>query len=79
MTRLAVVLAIGLLAAGCGGGSHQSETTQARPTAATTSTASAATGAKVTQPRAASTKRISPMAAVRSALAANHRLVVRVL
>jgi hypothetical protein len=79
VTRLAVILAIGLLAAGCGDGSRRGERTKTQPLAVTTSTAPAPTRTRVTPPSPAPAEGIPPVAAIRRALAANHQLVVRVL
>lgn len=77
MKRIALVTAIGLLLAGCGNGTRSSgkSTQQSVPAVATTTTPSTTS----TQPAKKQVVRATSRAAVRSALAANHSLAIKVL
>jgi hypothetical protein len=78
--RLAVVLALGLLAAGCGGGSRQTQATTGVPRATTTPSATTtSTGRKASTPVETRSDTRSRRDSVRSSLLANHRLAMHVL
>lgn len=75
MKQLTLVLALALLAAGCGGASHPTKLGSSAAT--TTATATAATGTRSAAGHAV--QRADLRVGARSALLANHRLAVRVL
>jgi hypothetical protein len=79
MRRLAVILGLALLVTGCGGGSHESSNTQTAAGPSSTTTVAATATAKVQSDRPKRTNRATAQAAVRAALAENHRLVTRAL
>ena len=78
MKRGALITAIALSLAACGGGSHQSPTTQTATTGTTTSTAAIPTAEKQHQGSNAKA-RATLREAVRTALLANHALAIHVL
>jgi cation diffusion facilitator CzcD-associated flavoprotein CzcO len=77
MKRTTLILASALVLGGCGGSHQTSPTVKAStPSAATTS---AAGGTTTTQPATNARTGVTPRTAVRTALAANHRLAIKVL
>jgi len=75
--RTALIIAMVLLVPGCGGGSRKASTTvQSVPSVTTTSAAPTTAGEPSSTPQ---NTRTTLRAAVRTALAANHRLAIKVL
>lgn len=75
MKQLALVVALGLVAAGCGGASHPTKLASSAATTIATSTA----GIETTSTAGHAMSRSDLRMRVRSTLLANHRLAVRVL
>jgi hypothetical protein len=79
--RIALMVALGLLLAGCGGGKHGSPSMQQSRPNVTTTAPSPTTSASASTQRVSKKENTRQMlgAAVRAALLVNHRLSIRVL